>query len=398
MLTDEQLQRYADVLLWGLKTARNGRIKKNEIVLIRYDYPAISLAEILYTRLLEMGLHPIQRIGLTPTMEKNFYHLSNPRQLILKSPGDKELYERLNGSIYLNAPMSITHLSKADPAKISKATVARKYLRDILDKRENEGLYSWTLCAFPTPELAHHAGLDIETYAAQIIAACFLNRKDPVAQWEEIFRQTLTIKERLNRLPISFLHIESENTDLKVTPGDQRKWIGISGHNIPSFEIFLSPDWRGTEGVYFADQPSYRSGNLVRNVRIEFKKGKAVKIGASEGEGFVINQLSMDPGACRLGEFSLTDRRFSKINTYMANTLFDENFGGKYGNCHIALGSSYADTFKGNLAELTPPLKKKLGFNSSALHWDLVNTEKKRIVAHLSSGEKTTIYENGIFL
>ena len=192
-------------------------------------------------------------------------------------------------------------------------------------------------------------------------------------------------------------HIESEKIDLKITPGDKRKWIGLSGHNIPSFELFLSPDWRGTEGIYFADQPSYRSGNYVKNVRIEFKKGAAVKIEAEVGEEFVKSQLSMDPGANQVGEFSLTDKRFSKINRFMANTLFDENYGGKYGNCHVALGSSYSDTYDGDPKKLTKSLKKKLGFNDSALHWDLVNTEKKRVVARLASGKKVTIYENGKF-
>jgi aminopeptidase len=398
MLTETHLQRYADVLLWGLKTARTGHIKRNETILVRYDLPAVRLAEILYTRLLEMGLNPVQRLGLTPVMEKSFYKLSTEKQLLFRIPGEETLYEHLNGSIYLHAPVSITHLGDIDPVKIGKATVARKYLRDILDRREEQGRFSWTLCTIPTPELAHHAGIDFKTYTEQIIAACFLNRRDPVRHWQEIFRMAKTIKDKLNRLPVAYFHIESDNIDLKITPGDKRKWIGISGHNIPSFELFLSPDWRGTSGIYYADQPSYRSGNYVRGVRLEFKKGKAVTVSAEEGEDFVKKQLSMDTGAGRLGEFSLTDKRFSKIKTFMANTLFDENYGGKFGNCHVALGSSYSDAFDGNPAELTPALKEELGFNSSALHWDLVNTEKKRVVAHLKSGEKSVIYENGLFL
>jgi aminopeptidase len=185
--------------------------------------------------------------------------------------------------------------------------------------------------------------------------------------------------------------------DLKVTPGKRRRWIGLSGHNIPSFEIFLSPDWRGTEGTYFADQPSFRSGNRVAGVRLEFKKGRLAKIDARKGRDFVVKQLSMDKGAGRLGEFSLTDKRFSKIDRFMANTLFDENFGGRYGNCHVALGASYSDSYDGDPSRLTKERKKKLGFNDSALHWDIVNTEKKRVVAHLVSGEEITIYEDGMF-
>ena len=105
----------------------------------------------------------------------------------------------------------------------------------------------------------------------------------------------------------------------------------------------------------------------------------------------------MDKGAAKLGEFSLTDKRFSRINEFMANTLFDENYGGKYGNCHIALGSSYSNTYTGDSKRLNRALKEKLGFNESALHWDLVNTEKKRVTAHLKNGKTVTIYENGRF-
>ena len=105
----------------------------------------------------------------------------------------------------------------------------------------------------------------------------------------------------------------------------------------------------------------------------------------------------MDVGACRLGEFSLTDKRFSKIDCFMANTLFDENHGGKFGNCHVALGSSYTEAFDGDKAKLTKRLKERIGFNDSALHWDLVNTEKKQVTAHLKGGKTKIIYENGLF-
>jgi aminopeptidase len=149
--------------------------------------------------------------------------------------------------------------------------------------------------------------------------------------------------------------------------------------------------------VYVADQPSYRNGNYVENVRLEFFKGAVTRSEASTGQDFLKEQLSMDRGANKVGEFSLTDRRFSKINRFMANTLYDENFGGKYGNCHVALGSSYSDAYSGNKKTLTKEMKKSLGFNDSALHWDLVNTEKKRVTARLADGKTLTIYENGLF-
>jgi len=198
-------------------------------------------------------------------------------------------------------------------------------------------------------------------------------------------------------MSVSYYHIQSDNVDLRIKPGKRRQWIGVSGHNIPSFELFLSPDWRGTEGYYFANQPSFRSGNYVENIRLVFEKGRVAGINADTGEDFAVKQLSMDKGAGRVGEFSLTDRRFSRIDRFMADTLFDENYGGQWGNCHIALGASFSDTYDGNPAELTKAMKKGLGFNDSALHWDMVNTERKIVRARLSNGKTTTIYEDGVF-
>ena len=397
MLTAENLEKYADVLLWGLETAKKSTLKKNEVVLLQYDQAAIGLSEVLYARLMEKGMHPVQRMIATCAMEKSFYATGSRTQLTFIAPGEKELLKNINGRIFIHAPESLTHLQDIDPAKIGKTLVSRKPLRDILNRREEQGFYSWTLCLFPTAELARQAKMSPRQYTAQIIKGCYLDAQNPVDEWKRIYREITAIKKRLGALAVKYYHIESEGTDLRITPGERRKWAGVSGHNIPSFEVFVSPDWRGPEGVYYANLPSFRSGNYVEDVRLVFSKGKVVKVTAGKGEEFVKKQLAMDAGASALGEFSLTDKRFSRIDRFMAETLFDENFGGREGNCHVALGSSYSDTFDGNPARLTQALKKKLGFNDSALHWDLVNTEPKTVTAHLKNGKKMIVYENGMF-
>jgi len=397
MLTDKYLNKYADVLLWGLKKARSRRYKKNDIIMIRYDLAALKLAEILHAKILRMGMNPILRFNTTSKMELNFYEIANHTQLVFQAPGSKELCKKLNGSIFLHAPESLTHLSAIDSRKIGKAAIAKKPLRDILNKREEIGAFGWTLCMLPTPALAKHAKLPMNKYINQIIKACYLHKAHPVKEWENIFNNAQSVKSWLNALPVKIYHVESKHIDLKITPGERRRWIGISGHNIPSFELFLSPDWRGTEGTYYANFPSFRSGNYVEGVHLTFRKGVVIKITADVGEDFVVKQLSMDKGSRKVGEFSLTDKRFSKINKFMANTLYDENYGGSHGNCHLAVGMSYSDTYDGNPAELTKEKKTQLGFNDSALHWDLVNTENKTVTAHLHSGKKAIIYENGKF-
>ncbi|MBA4395503.1 MAG: aminopeptidase, partial [Desulfobacca sp.] len=325
MLTDDQLNKYAEVLFWGLKTARKGRFKKNDIILIQYDPAAVKLAERLYARILDRGLHPVQRQGLTWGMEQAFYKRSKKEQLVFLTPGDKELYRTINGRFFLRAPESLTHLKDIDPLKIGKVLVSRKPLRNIMDRREEKGVYSWTLCSFPTAELARQAKTTLRKYTDQIVKACYLDQVDPIREWEGVHENVGTIKNWLNSLKVDFFRIESSEVDLKITPGERRRWKGISGHNIPSFELFFSPDWRGTEGVYFADLPSFRSGNYVEEVRLTFAKGVVTKVEAKTGEDFTRKQILMDYGASRIGEFSLTDKRFSRIDRFMADTLFDEN-------------------------------------------------------------------------
>ncbi|MBN2140620.1 MAG: aminopeptidase [Desulfovibrionaceae bacterium] len=397
MFNREELEKYARTLWWGLTTARTRGFSEGDLVLIRYDLDALPLAETVWRMLLDKGLNLVQRLNLTSPMELAFYSKCGRKQLEHVPAGEKELFENLNGLISLIAPASLTHLSDVDPKRIGIAAVARKFLRDIMEKREQAGVFGWTLCAYPTPALAQASGMGLDEYAAQIKAACFLDQDDPPATWREVFDQARAVKTWLNSLAIDTLRVESKSTDLWVAPGDMRRWLGVSGHNIPSFEIFLSPDWRRTRGVYFANQPSYRSGNLVRGVRLEFREGRVTEARAEQGQEFLNKQIKMDPGACRLGEFSLTDRRFSRIDAFMANTLFDENFGGRFGNCHVALGASYPDTYSGDQAEITAERKKELGFNDSALHWDLVNTEPKVVTAALKGGGSLVIYRDGEF-
>lgn len=397
MFTKEEIQKYANVLIWGLKKARNAKIKPNEVFLIRFDRLAIPIVEHLYAELLRQKINPVLRFMATPSMERSFYELSTNFQLQFIPPGEKELYKNLGGGIYILAPESLTHLEDVDPKKIATSLVARKVLKNILDKRENKRLFGWTLTLIPTEELANKAGTDLTTYKEQVIRACFLDQEDPVSAWEEVFSVAQEIKEWLNRMGIIELQVESQNMDLRVPFGPTRKWVGISGHNIPSFELFFSPDWRGVEGTYYANLPSYRNGNYVEGVKLIFKEGRVVEASALRGEAFLLSQLNMDKGSKMVGEFSLTDKRFSKISRFMANTLYDENYGGEYGNCHLALGASYLETFRGNKAKLDKRAIKNLGFNDSALHWDLINTEEKTVYAKLRDGTRTVIYEKGSF-
>ncbi len=397
LFTSQQLDNYAQVMIWGMKKARKDPFQKGDLVMVRTDKSAIPLADRIYSHLLDMGMHPVIRINLPEQMEKTFFSRATDEQLDFKIPGDKELYSHLNGVISLLGPKSLTHLKDIDPSRIGRYSVSKKYLRDILESRESRGRFGWSLCLYPTQELADNAGMSLEEYHQQIVRAVYLDRHDPALVWQGIFETSTRVKKWLNSMEVDYFHVQSENTDLQVYPGQSRRWVGVSGHNIPSFELFLSPDCRLTRGVYYADQPSFRNGNYVHGVRLDFKDGKVTRARAREGQEFLLKQLSMDDGAPYLGEFSLTDRRFSRISRFMAHTLYDENFGGANGNCHVALGASYADTYAYDSRELSSEKKRDLGFNDSAMHWDLVNTEKKTVTAYLKNKEKINIYKDGQF-
>ena len=192
------------------------------------------------------------------------------------------------------------------------------------------------------------------------------------------------------------MRVIGPDVDLKINMGEKRKWVGGSGRNVPSFEIFTSPDWRGAEGWAKFNQPLYSYGNLIEGIELEFKDGRVVKAKAEKNEKTLLEMIKAE-NADKIGEFSLTDKRFSRITKFMGETLYDENAGGTNGNFHIALGSSYHDTFDGDMADKSKEDWKKLGFNDSAIHTDLVSTSPRTVTATLKDGAEKIIYKNGQF-
>jgi aminopeptidase len=249
---------------------------------------------------------------------------------------------------------------------------------------------------YGTEGMAREAGLDVKDYWGQIKKACFLDDPDPLARWRSVFKRIQTVLTKLNELPIDKLHVEAHKTDLWITLGQKRQWLGGSGRNIPSFEIFTSPDWRGTSGKIYFDLPLYRYGNIIRDIRLEFKNGIIVKATAAKNEKLLV-ELIKQKNADRIGEFSLTDTDFSKITKFMADTLFDENFGGRFGNTHLAVGKSYHDTYAGNLGKMTGRDFKKLGFNDSVEHTDIIASSDRTVTAMLRDGTERVIYRRGHF-
>ena len=395
LFTPDELEKYAAILTWALLHIRKKPFRKHEYVQVRFDADALPLAEETAAHLLDKNLEPVLRLMPTPRVERDYYLMTNTRRLGRIVPGEEDFVRNLGGTISLFAPADLAHMQSVPTERLNTARRNRALLSQINRERETQGLYAWTLCMWPTQALAANAGMSIMEYAAHIRKACFLDQPDPVGCWRKTMKEARRIAARLTALGNSSLHVESENTDMRFNIGECRKWVGISGRNIPSFEIYVSPDWRTVEGTYQATLPSCQGGNMVRNARLTFKKGRLAAIEASEGQDFARVQSAVDKGAGQVGEFALVDRRFSRIDRFMSCTLYDENHGGPYGSMHIALGQSYSNTFAGDPQEFDAQV---YGFSNSSLHWDLVSAENRRVTAILPNGKRRVIYDNGEFL
>ena len=391
------LEKYAEVMFWALTRARNKPFSKSNFILVSFDLEGLPLAEEICSLLHDKGMIPIPRLNETPRMQVDKYTKANNKRLTTIYPGQRDLYNHLHGSIAIYAPSSLSHLANIDPELIALHGKAQQPLRAIMQTREDMGNFSWTLCMYPTQALAAQAGLTQEEYARQIEKACYLTEAEPTLKWRLFAKQVDELTSWLTSFGDCTMQIESESIDLSVRIGEQRKWVGFTGRNIPSFEMYVSPDMRHTSGVYKATLPTFRSGNIINDISLVFKEGRVTKITADHNQHFVEQQLNQDAGASLVGELAFVDKRFSPISKFMANTLYDENHGGENGSMHIALGNSYSNTFAGPTDQLTEYARRTLGFNTSTLHWDLVNTEEKRVVALLPEGKRVTIYENGKF-
>jgi len=394
------LEKYAQVLVNFALNSGQG-IKKGEVVAVMGNEASKPLyAAVLHT-VWKSGGHVLQKYAPDNeswfSFDGAFYECAEEEQLThFPKKYLKGLVEQADHSIFLIAETDKMSLKDVDPEKIMKRRLAMKPYSEWRNKKENLGKFTWTVALYGTPHMAKDVKLTQEQYWEQIIQACYLDEKDPVAKWKKLHEQMQAYIEKLNTLPIEKLHVVGNDMDLWLTLGEKRKWAGGSGRNIPSFEIFTSPDWRGTEGWIRFNQPLYQYGSLIDGIELTFRKGVVVESKVEKNENLLKKMIEV-PNANKIGEFSLTDRRFSRISKFMGETLYDENVGGQYGNTHIALGDSFRECFAGDPSKVSQGQWKKLGFNDSSIHTDIVSTTDRTVTALLTDGTKKVIYKKGKF-
>lgn len=389
------LQAYATVLVRFALNSGKG-IRRGEVVAIQGDVVALPLLREIYHEVLSAGAHPIVRMS-DEEMAKIYFETASDEQLsFFPRRYMKSYIDAIDHRIAILADTNPLLLSHVDPKKIMKSNEPYRAVRKWLFDKEDKGKLTWTLALYGTEGMAKEAGLTYEAYWDQIIEACFLNARNPLEKWRNVFSSLEILRKKLNALAIEKVHVEAQGTDLWVSIGAQRQWLGGSGRNIPSFELFTSPDWRGTEGHISFNFPLYRYGSRIEDIYLEFKKGVVVQAKARKNE-HLLAALIAQKNANKVGEFSLTDTRYSRITHFMANTLYDENIGGTYGNTHIALGTSYHEAYTKGTKGVSVAQWTRLGFNESVEHTDIMATTDRVVTAFSKSG-KRVVYRRGKFV
>lgn len=291
--------------------------------------------------------------------------------------------------------------------KYFKAFAARikisKPYRDAIDNK-----HQWCIAAVPGeawakkvhPELSKRAA--VEQLWKDILYTARADGEDPIADWEDHNRDLKARSKYLNDLHLRELRYHSANgTDFKVGliptaefhAGRDTTMQGVVyDPNMPTEEVFTSPDRRTAEGIVYATKPLSYQGQLIENFSVRFEKGRAVEVKAEKGQDVLEQIISMDEGCHYLGECALVPKEspIHQSGLLFYNTLFDENAA-----CHLALGFGFDECVKG-FENMTKEELYEIGVNDAGNHTDfMIGSDDLSIDGVDEYGNVHPIFRNG---
>lgn len=267
--------------------------------------------------------------------------------------------------------------SGLDQERVAKARmkeVYATYLEVVTQRRAN-----WTIVAYPTEGWATtvFGEPDVERLWSAIAGAVRLDEPDPVAAWNEHLGRLLERAGTLNERRFDAIRFTGPGTELTVGLLRTSVWTTAASDtvfgrrcvvNMPTEEVFTTPDPSRTEGVVRSTRPFSVQGRIVRELELRFDGGRVTEAHAAEGEEVIRAQLDADEGARRLGEIALVDgtSRVGRAQIIFFETLFDEN-----ATCHIAYGQGIPEGVEGT-ADLETDQLREAGVNQSSIHTDFM--------------------------
>jgi aminopeptidase len=266
------------------------------------------------------------------------------------------------------------------------------------NRQINEQLNNWTVIGVPNDGWSKQMfGVADAQRLWELVEFCVrLDEDDPVQAWRDhVARIGLRARE-LNELKVDALHFTGPGTDLTIGLLPESRWQGCESEtaaglpyvaNMPTEEVFTTPDLRRTEGVVRSTRPLALYGQIVKGLEVRFEDGRIVDVTADEGADVVRGQLKTDEHAPFLGEVALVDgtSRIGKTGMTFFDTLFDEN-----ATCHVAYGSAYAEAVEGGVID---------GVNVSTVHTDfMIGGPEIAVDARTADGADVPLLRDDIWL
>ena len=267
-------------------------------------------------------------------------------------------------------------------ADLDGSRVGKTRMRELAERyltATNKRLINWAIVAYPNDGWAQavFGAPDVERLWQAVATATRLHEPDPVEAWRAHIEKLVARAEQLNERKLDAIRFRGPGTDLIVGLPPRAVWCTaleetVDGRrhvvNMPTEEVFTTPDRRRTEGTVRSTKPLAVLGNIVRDLEVRFEGGRAVQVDASTGADVIREQMRADDGAGMLGEVALVDGEscVGKTGIVFLNTLFDEN-----ATCHIAYGSGILEAIEGG-GEATESELDELGFNDSTVHTDFM--------------------------
>ena len=252
--------------------------------------------------------------------------------------------------ISLSGPHAPHALDGVDPGRAGRDLLP--YLPET-GEVVNRMTTSWCIVPVPTPAWAELVYPDLDRENAyerlweDIAHICRLDEDDPSEAWVERSAALKSNAQRLTDRRYDALRLHGPGTDLTIGLFPSGHWAAgdletVDGRrhspNLPTEEVFGTPDPQRVDGHVSATMPLELSGSIIENIRVEFEGGRAVKIDADSGADALRAVAARDEGASRLGEIALVDGegRIGPLGRVFYDTLIDENAAS-----HIALGGGY---------------------------------------------------------